>query len=116
MIAAVSRRSGFDYEADLLPIIKGKVPLPNFEEMPLEIGIAHIAAGGGLVTVDGVNNAKFAGSNSNWGHWARYWLKTTQGGALTGYAGGPARKARLLGLEGGLQGAAPWGLPTSAGC
>lgn len=78
------RRNGFDLDADLMPIIKGKVLLPNFEELPLETGIAHIAAGGGLVTVDGVNNAKFEGSNSNWGHWARYWLKSTQGGALTG--------------------------------
>lgn len=78
------RRNGFDLDTDLMPIIKGKAPLPNFEELPLETGIAHIAAGGGLVTVDGVNNAKFAGSNSNYGHWARYWLKTTQGGALTG--------------------------------
>src|SRR3990167_1224761 len=72
------------FQAEIDAFMKGKAQLPNFEELPLDRGVAVIAAGGGLKTVPGVQNAMMAGSNSNWGHWARYFLGTTQGGALDG--------------------------------
>ena len=98
---APSRRNGYSLEDDFMPIIRGKVLIPNFEELPLEVGVATIASGGGLTTISGVNNAKFAGSNSSWGHWARYFLSTTQGGGYTGegyvmfYDGGKGRVAKF---------------------
>ncbi len=76
--------NGFDLEKDLVPIIKGKIQIPNYEEIPLEKGVANISAGGGLATVEGINNAKPPGSKSNWGHWARYFLMRTQGGGYDG--------------------------------
>lgn len=79
-----SKRGGYSLELDLAPIMSGKVELPNFEEIDLEQGIAAIACGFGLQTVDGVKNAKVPGSDSTWGHWARYFLETGQGGQLYG--------------------------------
>lgn len=80
----LTKRSGYNLEEDYAPIFKGKVQVPNFEEMTLELGVAAIAAGGGLIAQSGVQNAKIPGSNSSWGHWARYFLSSTQGGALDG--------------------------------
>jgi hypothetical protein len=76
--------SSSEFEAILDLIMAGKLPLPNFEEISLERGVANIAVGGGLVDAMGVRNAKVPGSSSTWGHWSRYFLGTTQGGALDG--------------------------------
>lgn len=73
-----------DFESIVAEIIDGKRMVPNYEEMSLEEGVAHIAAGGGLKTIPGVKNAKVSGSDSNWGHWARYFLGATQGGQFDG--------------------------------
>lgn len=80
----MTKQKGYSLQDDLMPIIKGKVPLPNFKEMELEKGIGVIASAGGLQTVSGINNAKVPGMTSNWGTWARYWLDTTQGGGYSG--------------------------------
>lgn len=73
-----------EFPAILEEIMKGKRELPNFERMDLSKGVATIAAGGGLITKPGVLNAKVPGSKSSWGHWARYFLSSTQGGQLDG--------------------------------
>lgn len=97
----MSERNGFDLDTDLMPIIEGKVMLPNFEEMALEDGVAVIACAGGIKTIDGVRNAKVPESKSSWGHWARYWLNLTQGGAYDGtgyvmfYDAGKGRVAKF---------------------
>lgn len=80
----MNKRNGYSLEDDLMPIIKGKIPLPNYEELELEKGIAIIAASGGLQTITGINNAKVPNMNSNWGTWARYWLNTEQYGGYSG--------------------------------
>ncbi len=80
---ALNKRSGFTDE-DLHPLVTGKEVLPNFEELSLERGIANIAAGAGLIAYAGVKNAKIPRSKSSWGHWARYFFGSTQGGVLDG--------------------------------
>lgn len=77
-------KAPFTFEDAFAPILSGKIELPNYHEMDLATGVAHIAAGGGLHTVPGIKNAKPPKSNSNWGHWARYFLSTTQGGQFDG--------------------------------
>lgn len=42
------KRNGYSLEIDLMPIIEGKVDVPNYEEMPLNIAISHAAAFGSL--------------------------------------------------------------------
>ena len=79
-----TKRRGFSIDDDLMPLMRGKAMLPNFEELPLDHGIATIAAGGCLLAQPGVMNAKIPGSTSSWGHWARYFLATTQGGLFDG--------------------------------
>ena len=81
---AQTKRDGFSREDDFEPIMSGNVVLPNFEELPLENGIAIIACGAGLTSEPSVRNAKIPGSESRWGHWARYFLVPTQWGALSG--------------------------------
>ena len=78
-VEPLDRRRGFQDE-DFAPILKGKAVLPNFEELPLERGIANIAAGACLLAVQGVRNARLP----NGKHWARYFLNTTQGGSRDG--------------------------------
>ena len=77
-------RKPYDLEADFKPILDGKKLIPNFEELPLAQGIANIAAGGGMYALPGINNAKIPGNDSSWGHWARYFLNTGQGGGYDG--------------------------------
>ena len=84
MTVLAKKTQGYTLESDFEPIIKGKVQLPNFEELELEKGVSIIAAGAGLHTVPGVNNAKIPGMNSNWGTWARYFLGVTQRGQFDG--------------------------------
>lgn len=73
-----------EFPAILDQIMAGKIELPNFKELPLESGVATIAAGAGLLAKPDVMNAKIPGSNSTWGHWARYFLDREQGGRLNG--------------------------------
>lgn len=73
-----------EFPAMLDQIMDGKLQVPNLEPMELSKGVAAIAAGGGLISQPHVQNAKFAGSQSSWGHWARYFLGSTQGGQLDG--------------------------------
>lgn len=75
---------GFDLDKDLMPILKGKIELPNYEEVDLEDGVSWIAAGGGLVSVGNVMTAKVPKSASNWGHWARYFMQKNQCGGYDG--------------------------------
>ena len=72
------------FNDEMKVIAEGKCVVPNFEEMPLEIGVAAVAAGGGLLCISGVKNAKIPGSDSSWGHWARYFLSHTQDGQFDG--------------------------------
>lgn len=73
-----------DFEEQLLQIRRGKMIPPNFEELSLEKGIANIAAGGGLISYNSIDNFKHPNGKSSWGHWARFFLGGTQGGALDG--------------------------------
>ncbi len=84
MNALAKKPKGYTLESDFEPIIKGKVQIPNFEELDLERGVSNIASGGSLHTVPGIMNAKVPGMNSNWGTWARYFLNVTQGGQFDG--------------------------------
>ena len=72
------------FEAQLDAIMSGKQVLPNWEEMALSKGVAAIAAAGGSLGKPDVMNAKVPGSDSGWGHWARYFLNRTQGGVFDG--------------------------------
>src|SRR3990167_8373432 len=72
------------FQAEIDAFMKGKAQLPNFEELPLDRGVAVIAASGGLKTVPGVKTEKMAGRIPNGGHGARSFLGTPRGGALDG--------------------------------
>ena len=72
----------FQEKLDLITL--GKMIPPNFETLTLSKGVANIAAGGGLAVVPGINNLKLPFGKSSWGHWARYFLGKTQGGAFDG--------------------------------
>jgi hypothetical protein len=73
-----------EFEEILEQIMSRKQALPNYEEMPLEYGVACIAAGGGLAPQPGIKSAMLPGETSYQCHWSRYFLSVTQGGALTG--------------------------------
>lgn len=75
-----SKRNGYDFDADLMPIMQGKVVLPNFEEIEPTKALANIAAFGhgyrqyhGQVQLPKERHC-----------WAQYFLNRTQGGALDG--------------------------------
>lgn len=73
-----------EFSDQLDQIMQGKISPPNFEELELSKGVANIAASRGLVSTPGINNVKLPNGKSSWGHWARYFLAKTQGGALDG--------------------------------
>lgn len=77
-------RNGYSLDDDLMPIMKGKIELPNFKELGLKEAVANIAAAGGSLGMPDVMNAKVPSSQSSWGHWARYFLNRSQGGSFDG--------------------------------
>lgn len=90
----------YTLEADLAPIMEGRLQLPNFEELSnLAKAVASIASGGGLQVILGVQRARLPGQQFS--QWARYFLDTSQGGGFTGegyvmlYGGGEGRIARF---------------------
>ena len=70
-----------DFPAILEEIMAGKRELPNYEEVDLAKGVANIACLGWGQPV-GVKRAKVPGASHS--DWARYFLDSTQGGALDG--------------------------------
>jgi hypothetical protein len=74
-----SKRNGYTLETDLMPILEGKVALPNFKEVPLERAAANIASsyGPGLR-----GHALLPGETLR--RWAQFFFDRGQGGGLHG--------------------------------
>jgi hypothetical protein len=76
-LAATIKRKVYTLEADLMPIIEGKVPLPNAKPIDRDVGAAMIHYRemhcGSALTADG---------NKHW--FARFFLDYGQGGQLYG--------------------------------
>jgi hypothetical protein len=72
-----------EFEALLDEIIKGRLPIPHFEPMDPSQGIASIAAGSGLQVTQVAWGATLPGAEGR-GHFARFFLNTTQGGQFDG--------------------------------
>lgn len=75
--AQTDKRKGYTLEADLMPIMEGKVALPNAKPIDADVGAAilhytKMHCGQALVTAN----------NKQWN--ARFFLDYTQGGSLTG--------------------------------
>lgn len=85
-IPALLKKGGYSLENDLLPILNGRVFLPNFKELQLEMGIGVIAAGAGLVPYPEAGGVALAQipEVAPPAAWARYFLSKTQSGALDG--------------------------------
>ena len=75
-----SRRTGFDYDADLRPIVEGRQSPPNFKEIDLAEGVGTIVACVGFREERG----RIRQMGETFTTWARYFLKATQGGGLDG--------------------------------
>lgn len=87
------KKSGYNYEEHILPILWGKVVLPNWKPYPPEEigkGVAAIAAGGGLVVAGDIEYCKLpkdpesTSAYEERGQWSRVWLCKTQGGHFDG--------------------------------
>lgn len=72
----VSRRNGYSLESDLMPIIEGKVALPNAKVIERDIGASI------LYYRDMLCGAALLPAGKKWN--ARFFLDYTQGGSLTG--------------------------------
>lgn len=66
-----------DFGEYLNCILAGRIMLPNFEPVAIDIGLNNIAAGGGLVATD-VKHVLLPGAQSS-SRWARAFLRMTQG-------------------------------------
>lgn len=75
------RAADFDKLFD--EITAGRLPVPNFEEMDLAQGVGSIAAGSGMQVTAPKWGARIEGSDKG-GHFARFFLNTTQGGQFDG--------------------------------
>lgn len=75
-----------DFPETLATIRLGKQVPPNFQPMDLAQAVGTIAAGAGLVVSTTVERLvrPVADWQPGYGHWARYFLNTTQAGKLDG--------------------------------
>jgi hypothetical protein len=75
----MNKRNGYSLEDDLMPIIDGKIALPNFKPLELEHAVGNITACYG----PGVRgNALLPDSQHRC--WAQFFLNRGQGGGLHG--------------------------------
>lgn len=76
---AAIKRKGYTLETDLMPIVEGKVALPNFKPVSLEKAVASVAATRG----PGIRgNVCLPGATHR--EWAQFFLDRGQGGSLEG--------------------------------
>lgn len=78
-VAPPDHRSGYSLETDLMPIVEGKVALPNFKALDLEHAVGNIAACYG----PGVRGTALLALKQS-KHWAQFFLDRGQGGGLQG--------------------------------